>query len=97
MVPLNRLSLEQERDDDGENGQGNHFLNHLQLHQVERAAISDKADAVGRNGETVLEKGNSPGKEDNQDERPARGDFHLLKLQMAVPGERHENVRKHKH
>ena len=97
MVPLDGLPLEQEGDDDGEDGEGNHLLDHFELHQIEGTAVSHEADAVGRHGEAVLEKSDSPGKEDDEDERPAGGDFHFLQLEMAVPGERHKYVRKDEH
>ena len=97
MIPLDRLTFEQEGDDDGEDGEGNHFLDHFELHQVEGTAVALEADAVGRDGEAVLEEGNAPREEDDEDKRPAGGDFHLLQLEMAVPGERHEYVREDKH
>ena len=97
MVPLDRLPFEQEGDDDRKDGQGNHFLDDLELHQVERPSVALEADPVRRDGEAVFEEGDAPGKQDDEDERPARGDFHLLELEMPVPGERHENVRKHEH
>ena len=97
MVPLDGSAFEQEGDDDGEDGEGNHFLDHFELHQVEGTSVTLEADAVGRDGEAVLEEGDAPGKKDDEDERPAGGDFHFLQFKMAVPRERHEYVRKHKH
>ena len=97
MIPLYRLSLEQERDDYCENSEGNHLLNHLELHQVERPPIALEAYPVGRYREAILKKSNAPGKQDDENERPACGDFHLLKFQMAVPRERHEYVREDEH
>ena len=97
MVPLDGLPLEQEGDDNGEDGEGNHLLNYLELHQVEGPAVALEAQAVGRNGKAVLEKGDAPGKEDDEDERPAGGNFHFLQFEMAVPGERHEHVREDEH
>ena len=97
MVPLDRLPMEEEVDDDREDGQGDNFLDDFQLHQVEGAAVALEADPVGRDGEAVLEEGNAPRKQDDEDERPAGGDFHLLELEMAVPCERHEDIRKDEH
>ena len=97
MVPLDGLSLEKEGDDDGEDGQGDHFLDDLELHQVEGAAVALEADPVRRDGEAVLEEGDAPGEQDDEDERPAGGDFHLLELEVTVPGERHEDVREDEH
>ena len=97
MVPLYGLPLEQEGDDDGKNGQGNHFLDHLELHQVEGAAVSVETDPVRRDGQAVLEEGDAPREKDDQDEGPASGDLHLLEFEMTVPGECHEDVRKNEH
>ena len=97
MVPLQGLALEQEGDDDREDGQGDDFLDDLELHQVEGTAVAVEADAVGRDGEAVLEKSDAPGEEDDEDERPAGGNLHLLEFEMAVPRERHEDVRKDEH
>ena len=91
------LTLEQEGYYYRKDGQGNDFLDYFELHQVERTAVSLEADAVGRYGETVLEKGDSPGKKDDENERPARGNAHFLQLEMAIPRERHENVREDEH
>ena len=97
MVPLDGLALEEEGDDDREDGQGDRFLDDLELHQVEGAAVSVEADAVGGDGEAVFEEGDAPRKEDDEDEGPAGGNLHLLQLEMAVPGERHEHVREDEH
>ena len=97
MVPLHGLALEKEGDDDGEDGQGDHLLDHLELHQVEGTAVPVEADPVRRDGEAVLEEGDAPREEDDEDERPAGGDLHLLEFEMTVPGECHEDVREHEH
>ena len=97
MVPLQGLALEQEGDDDREDGQGDHFLDDLELHQVEGTAVAVEADAVRRNGEAVLEEGDAPREQDDEDERPAGGDLHLLQFEMTVPCECNENVRKDEH
>lgn len=59
-----------------------HFLNHLQLHGA-KAAITH---AVCGYLKTVLEKCDHPADHDHLPERLA------LKLQVTVPGNRHENV-----
>ena len=97
MVPLHGLALEKEGDDDGEDGQGDHFLDHFELHQVEGTAVAVEADPVRRDGEAVLEEGDAPREEDDEDERPAGGDLHLLEFEMTVPRECHEDVREHEH
>ena len=97
MVPLDGLPLEQEGDDHREDGQGNHFLDDLELHQVEGASVSQEADPVGRDRQAVFEESDAPGEQDNEDEWPSGGDFHLLKLEVPIPGEGHEDVGKHQH
>ena len=97
MIPLDGLAPEDEGDDDGEYREGNHFLDNLQLHQVEGAAVSLETNAVGGHGEAILKEGNAPGEKDDEDERPAGGDFHFLQFEVTVPGERHEHVRKDEH
>ena len=93
MVPLERLSLEHHGHEDCEDRQGNHFLDDLELHKVERTAVLDKADAVGRHLCAVFKKGHTPREEDDKDERPACRDLHLLKLQVTIPCECHEYIR----
>ena len=92
MVPLQGLVLEHEGDDDSEDGEGDDFLDDLQLHEGERAAVFDEAYPVGRHLGAVFEEGHSPGEEDDKDEGPSGGDFHFLQLEMAVPCEGHEYV-----
>jgi hypothetical protein len=60
MVPLDGLSLEHEQYNDRENRQGYDFLDHFQLKQIERPTIGNKANPVGRDSKTVLEKSYSP-------------------------------------
>ena len=97
MVPLDRLPLEKEGDDDRKDGQGNDLLDDLELHQVERTAVPLEADAVRRDGEAVLEESNPPREQDDENEGPVRGNLHFLELEMTVPRERHEDVRKDEH
>ena len=97
VVPLEGLALEEEVDDDREDGQRDGFLDDLELHQIERAAVARETDAVGGDGEAVLEEGDAPGEQDDQDQRPAGRDLHFLQFEMAVPRERHEDVRADQH
>ena len=92
-----KISIEQEGEDDREDGQGDHLLDDLELHQVERTAVAVEADAVRRDGEAVLEEGDAPREQDDEDERPAGRYLHLLEFEMPVPRERHEDVRKDEH
>ena len=92
VVPLEGFALEKEHHDDRENGQRDDLLDDLQLEQRVRAAVAREADPVGRNGEAILEESDAPGEENDGDQRPARGDLHLLEFEVAVPGESHEDV-----
>lgn len=67
VVPVQGFALEEEGDDQGEYGERDGLLDHFELHEVERAAVSGVADAVGRDGEAVLEECYAPGEEYDQD------------------------------
>ena len=60
MVPMELFVLEDKVGDDGEYNQRDALLNDLELDKVERPAIIDKADAVGRHLTAVLKKGYHP-------------------------------------
>ena len=92
MVPVKGLALETEGDDDGEDRQGNDLLNDLELHKVEGTSVDGRTDAVCGDLKAVFKKGNAPGKENDEDERPAVRDVHFLELEVAVPGEGHADV-----
>ena len=57
---MEALSLEEETNDDGEDGQGDDFLNDFQLNEGEGASVADETDAVGRYGKAVLDEGDAP-------------------------------------
>ena len=97
VVPVDGLALEDEEDDDAEDCEGDDFLDHLELDEVEWTAVLGVADAVGGDCEAVLEESDTPREQDDQDERPAGGDLHFAQLEMPVPGERHEYVRADEH
>lgn len=84
--------MEEETHDDGENGQRDDFLNNLQLHEGEGAAVTLETNTVGRDGKAVLNEGDAPREGDDTDEGPVVADACLLKTQMAVPGKCHEYV-----
>ena len=92
VIPVEGLSLEQEVGDDGKYRQRNDFLNDLELDERERTAVLREAHPVGGHHKRVFEEGDSPGKEDDADERPVVRNLHLLQFQVAVPGQRHEDV-----
>lgn len=93
MVPSQRR-MERDSGEDDEDHEGNHLLNHFELHQSEGATVTFKAYPVGRNLEAVLEESDAPGQQDHKNERCRVAD-HLQRLQfeMSVPGERHEYIR----
>ena len=92
MIPLKGLALEHHGYDDCEHCEGYDLLNDFELHDVERSAVAVEADPVGRNLGAVLEKCHSSGQQNDQNQRPSGRNLHLLKFQMPVPGECHEDV-----
>ena len=90
---MQRFAFEKHGDEDGEDGERDDLLNHLQLHQREGPAVADKADAVGRHLTGIFRQGQKPRQQDDEDERRVlREDVDLLQLQVTVPGEGHEDV-----
>ena len=81
VVPAQVLA-KVESNENAENNQGDDFLNDFQLHRVKPVG----SEAVGRDLEAVLEKGNTPTHEDDLPERL------LPEAQMAIPREGHEDV-----
>lgn len=95
VVPVEGLAFEQDGDDDGEDNEGDDLLNDFQLHEAEGAAVAGEAETIGRNLGAIFKKRKPPGEEDDQNERPAGRNLHLLKLQMTIPCECHEYVGQH--
>jgi len=60
MVPVQLLVLEEEVGNYGKHYQRDALLNNLELNQIERTAVVDKTDTVGRYLAAVLEKGYYP-------------------------------------
>src|ERR1700760_2500837 len=83
MVPVDSFLQEQHGKDD-KYAQGDDLLEDLQLEAVEML----ETQAVGRYGQTVLEQRDAPGHQNGFPQRPL-----VPVLQMAVPGERHEEIR----
>ena len=92
VVPVDGLPLEDEQDDDGEDREGDDFLDDLELDEVERASVLGVTDAVGGDGQAVLEESYAPREQDDQDERPSGRNLHFTQFEMPVPCERHEDV-----
>lgn len=97
MVPMKGLALEHEHDYHGKHRKGYHFLDNLQLKQVERPAIGLKANAVCRYCETILKESNAPGEQYYQNKGPTGRYLHFTEFEMAIPRECHEDVRKYQH
>ena len=81
VVPAQMLA-EVEGDEDAEDHQGDDLLDHLELDEREAAST----DAVGRHLEAVFEKSDAPTDENDLPQRL------LAELQVAIPGEGHEDV-----
>ena len=92
VVPLQRFVIEYRYRDNGKDGQRNCFLDDLQLHQAEGAAVDFAADGVGGNHEEIFDKRNAPWRKNHEDERPVGADVHFLEFEVAVPGGGHEYV-----
>ena len=74
MVPVQRLVTEEQGRKDGEDGQGDDFLDDLQLHQGVRATVADEAYAVGGHLTAVLKKGDEPRESDDHKQGPVGTD-----------------------
>lgn len=92
MVPLEGFGAEQGDSQGGEHRDGNGLLDNLQLHEAEGSAVDAAPDVVGGNHEEVFDEGDTPAGENHEDQRPVGADVHLLQLEVAVPGEGHEEV-----
>ena len=92
MVPVELFAAEETEGEDGEHDERDNLLYHFQLHERERSAVLHETHAVGRHLHHVFRQGERPREEDDGDERPAVDEVHFLQFQVAVPGERHENV-----
>ena len=60
VVPMEVFALEHEGGDDGEDSQGDNFLNHLQLDEGVRTSVADETEFVGWHLQGVLKKGDAP-------------------------------------
>src|SRR5687768_17613488 len=83
MVPTDALA-EIKNSEAAEDGEGDDFLDDFEFDGGEVGV----APAVGRDHEQVLEEGDAPACEDHEPE------WRGLELEVSVPGERHEDVRR---
>ena len=94
MIPVDGFALEDGGDDDGEDDERDSLLNDLELHQRIGTAINLGAYTVGWNHEGIFEQSHSPAHEDDEDQRPVFDRrMQLLELEVAIPGEGHEDIR----
>lgn len=93
VVPVKAFASESNYGEEGEDDECDNFLNNLQLHQCVGASVAFESDAVGGHLETVFKESESPGNEnDNVKRCVGLKHAHVLKFQMAVPGENHKDV-----
>ena len=92
VVPADGLALENGGHDDGEDGEGDALGQDFELHEREGSAVDLAADTVGGYHETVLEKGDAPRGEDDENERPAGVELEFGEFEVAVPGKGHEDI-----
>ena len=92
MVPVKSLVLEHDICDKGKHHERYALLNHLQLHQRKGSAIVHEAQSVGRNLTTILEESYHPRERYHPYHGPVGRHSRLLKLEMTVPGQCHEDV-----
>lgn len=93
MIPLKREARECQTAEDDKHYQRDDLLHYLQLHKAERPAIALKPYTVGRHLKTVLHQCYAPRKQDDRIQWPVGRNPCRLKLQMPIPGARHEDVR----
>lgn len=93
MVEGEGLLLEKHQHEDGEDGQREELLDHLELPEVERTAVVDETDAVGRHHETVFDQGDAPAEKDDHRQRELAEPCGALQFQVTVPRKRHEDIR----
>ena len=82
MIPPDAFAQIKNRED-AEHGERDDLLDDLEL----RGGIDRVAPAIGRDHQHVFKKRNAPAHEDDDPER------RVFVFQMAVPCERHENIR----
>ena len=71
MIPLKALTLEEYGDYDSEYCKADNFLNHFELHQVERTSVIYESDAVCRNLGAGFEKCYCLGKQNDENKGAA--------------------------
>jgi len=67
VIPLETLAFEDESYYYCEDGKGDNLLYYLELHNVERAAVVDKADTIGWNLGAIFKKSQAPRQQNHPD------------------------------
>lgn len=92
VVPFECLALEEDHCEEGEDDEGDDFLDDFQLDEGEGTAVALEAEAVAGDLQGVFEECHAPGDEDDAYQRPVVDEFHFLEFEVTVPGEGHEDV-----
>ena len=73
VVPTESFRLKHRDHDDGKHGQRDGFLYDFQLDKIEWASVLHGSNTVGGNHEGILEQGDTPRHQDDENERPVFG------------------------
>ena len=93
MIEPETLGTEHQQGKQRENRERDHLLQHLEFDQRERASVVAESDPIGRDLETILEKGNAPTDYDHPDQRQCIEPLHGTEFQVAIPGKGHKDIR----
>src|ERR1700743_209587 len=94
VIPPKGKILEEDERKGSKDHQGDHFLDDLELQEIEGTALPLEADAIGRHLETILKEGNTPAQENDGEHGRMPCAVLPEKTQMPVPGHRHKGVGK---
>lgn len=89
---MQMCALEHDVGNDTEHSKRDTLLYDLQLDKIEGASIFYKANTIGRHLTTVFKESDAPRKRNDTQQGPVVRDTVLLKFQMPIPSQRHEDV-----
>jgi len=92
IVPGKLIRLENKNGADGKHCKRDHFLQHLQLKEIEGSAELVAANAVSGNHKDVFKKSDAPADKNDSNQTCIREDIPFFELQVSVPGKRHEEI-----
>lgn len=84
--------MESQRTKKHKDDERNHLLDDLELHQTKGTAIADKADAIGRHLEAILEESDTPRESNNGNHGPFLKPRQLTQLQVTIPRQGHKDI-----